>query len=318
MFKYLDENMMREIILSFQLIDNNDMSDDKKMKILYALSNNIENNYRDFKIKKKNGGYRTISEPSYILKSIQRKILENYLYEMKPSKHVKSYIKGLSISDNARVHVGKKMVLKLDIENFFDNIDFIKIYSSVFGHERLPKQVGILFTNLCTYYGSLPQGAPTSAYISNLILYDFDISVGEWCSARGINYTRYSDDMTFSGDFDVKEVIRFVRKSLASKGLCLNENKIRVINSSQAQLVTGICVNDKLQVERRYRRKIRQEMYYIIKYGVKDHLRHTGYEGDFKHYLRSLYGKILFVLNVNEKDSLMRAYKEYLDKNYDF
>ena len=102
----------------------------------------------------------------------------------------------------------------------------------------------MLLTYLCTYYNVLPQGAPTSAYISNLVMKAFDEELGGWCKENNISYTRYSDDMTFSGNFNPSVVIIRVRKMLRSLGLKLNDKKIAVIGKNKQQLVTGIVVNE--------------------------------------------------------------------------
>lgn len=257
----IKENKIYDVIRSLRLIEKDGYDEASVVRLLYTISNRIEDNYREFKIPKKSGGFRTIAEPSRMLKAIQRNILNNYLYGIEISPYAKSYIKDISLKDNASVHVGKKKILKLDIESFFDNVDFMKVYHSVFGPDKFPKRIGVLLTNLTTYYGSVPQGAPTSAYISNIVMRDFDYEVGEFCQKANIEYTRYSDDMTFSGDFDPKDVIRFIRKALLKRGFSLNEDKTRVIGRSQAQVVTGICVNESMRAQKRYRKKIRQSMY---------------------------------------------------------
>ena len=101
---------------------------------------------------------------------------------------------------------------------------------------------------------------------------DFDEEIGDWCELNKIDYTRYSDDMTFSGDFNTTDIIIRVRKMLAKINLELNNQKIHIINHSKSQNVTGIVVNEKAQVGVKYRHKIRQEMYYIKKFGIKSHL----------------------------------------------
>jgi len=308
MYKYLTKDDIKNAILGLNLVKGK-TSDKAKIKLLYALSNNIENNYREFTIKKKNGGARILAEPTDTLKSIQRRLLENVLYEFKPSEYVTSYTRGKSLKDNAYPHVGKKKVLKLDIEGFFDNISFGLVYSKVFGLDKFPREIGVLLTSLVCYYGALPQGAPTSAYISNLVLSEFDSVVGSWAEEHGISYTRYSDDMTFSGEMDLSEVIRLVRKELKKYGLSLNDGKTRVIKSSTRQMVTGVCVNRKLQTSIVYRKKIRQEVYYIKKFGIENHLERIG-EHDALRYLYSLYGRILFVLNIDSENKEFLEYKE--------
>lgn len=310
MYKYLTKDDIKNAILDLDLVKGK-MSDKAKIKLLYALSNNIENNYREFTIRKKNGGARILAEPTDTLKSIQRRLLLNILYEFKPSEYVTSYTKGKSLKDNAYPHVGKEKVLKLDIEGFFDNISFGLVYSKVFGLDRFPREVGVLLTSLVCYYGALPQGAPTSAYISNLVLSEFDSAIGTWAEEHGIKYTRYSDDMTFSGQMDAGEVIRLVRKELKKYGLTLNDEKTRVISSSTRQMVTGVCVNKKLQTSIIYRKKIRQEVYYITRFGVESHLEKIG-TNDVLRYLRSLYGRILFVLNVDPENVEFLKYKTFV------
>lgn len=297
-------------LLSLFLIDNKD-NNKHIIKELYSISNNIENNYNIFQIKKHNGRLRTIYEPNPNLKYIQRNILEKILSKKQISKYAKAYYKGLSLVDNALPHINKKIILKLDIENFFDNIDFINVYESCFSH--FPKNIGQLFTNLSTYNGYLPQGAPTSSYISNLVMKTFDNVIGAWCDEHNISYTRYSDDMTFSGDFSPNIIVKLVRKQLYKLGLKLNNKKIRIITSSARQSVTGVVVNKKAQVSNTYRRKIRQEIYYIKKFGLNSHLNEINYKDDKNKYLNVLYGKILYVLQINKADREFNNYKVYLE-----
>ena len=171
----------------------------------------------------------------------------------------------------------------------------------------------MLLTHLCTYNNHLIQGAPTSSYISNLVMKDFDEEIGEWCELKSISYTRYSDDMTFSGDFNPSEIIKLVRKLLLKVGLELNDEKIHVVSNSQSQSVTGIVVNVKTQTSRKYRDKLRQEIYYINKYGIDSHLQRIGIK-DSKKYLNSLYGKVLYILQINETDNEFLKYKDILNK----
>lgn len=303
-------NDINKILLSLNLLDYNDHK--KYINTLYSISNNIENNYQVYKLKKRNGSHRTICSPNKLLKHIQRKILTNILEHKSISKYAKAYHKNISIKDNAIPHVGNKVILKLDIVNFFDNIDFINIYKSCF-FDEFPNSVGILLTNLCTYYGILPQGAPTSSYISNLIMKDFDEEIGYWCLNNNINYTRYSDDMTFSGDFNPSDVIRTVRKMLYKLNLKINNKKIKVIYNYFQQSVTGLNVNDKVQVNHRYRNKIRQEVYYINKYGIDVHMKKIGKYNKIK-YVNSLYGRILYVLQINSNDKDFNEYKKIIGR----
>lgn len=308
MWKYIGPKECNEFLLSLHLF--NCQNKNKYIKTLYSLSNNISKNYKIYKIKKHNGSFRTIYEPNDLLKSIQRNILLNILNNKKISKYAKCYHKGLSLKDNVMPHIHKKIILKLDIKNFFESISFIHVYTNAFSIEYFPKPVGIILTKLCTYKDHLTQGSPTSAYISNLIMKDFDEEIGAWCELNKIDYTRYSDDMTFSGDFNPTDIIIRVRKMLAKINLELNNQKIHIINHSKSQNVTGIVVNEKAQVGVKYRHKIRQEMYYIKKFGIKSHLSKLNINIDALKYLNKLYGQILYVLQINPTDQEFIKYRE--------
>mgnify|MGYP004532273321 FL=1 len=310
MWKYIGVKECNEFLLSLNLIDCKE--EKKYIKTIYSISNNIEKNYRIYKIKKHNGKYRTIYEPSKTLKQIQKRILVNILNNKKISKYAKAYYKGICLKDNAFPHVNKEMILKLDIKNFFENISFLDVYNSCFSIDYFPKSVGMLLTYLCTYDDHLTQGSPTSAYISNLVMKEFDEELGLWCEEKNISYTRYSDDMTFSGEFSPNEIIIKVRKMLYKLGLELNDSKIHVIYNSSNQNVTGIVVNEKMQVNIKYRSKIRQEIYYINKFGIDSHLEKCGINIKPKNYLNKLYGRILYVLQINEDDEEFKKYKNYV------
>ena len=311
MWKYIGTKECNEFLLSLNLINCKD--EKKYIKTIYSISNNIEKNYKIYKIKKRNGKYRTIYEPNLILKQIQKQILNNILNNKSISKYAKAYHKGIQLKDNAIPHINKEMILKLDIKDFFENISFLDIYNSCFPIEYFPKSVGMILTYLCTYDNHLTQGAPTSAYISNLIMKEFDEELGNWCDLMNISYTRYSDDMTFSGKFNPSELITKVRKMLYKLGLELNNDKIHIVYKSSSQNVTGIVVNEKMQVNAKYRNKIRQEIYYIKKFGLSSHLKKCNINIDSKKYLNILYGRVLYVLQINENDKEFIKYKQFME-----
>ena len=311
MWKYIGTKECNEFLLSLNLINCKD--EKKYIKTIYSISNNIEKNYKIYKIKKRNGKYRTIYEPNLILKQIQKQILNNILNNKSISKYAKAYHKGIQLKDNAILHINKEMILKLDIKDFFENISFLDIYNSCFPIEYFPKSVGMILTYLCTYDNHLTQGSPTSAYISNLVMKEFDEELGNWCDLMNISYTRYSDDMTFSGKFNPSELITKVRKMLYKLGLELNNDKIHIVHKSSSQNVTGIVVNEKMQVNVKYRNKIRQEIYYIKKFGLSSHLKKCDINIDSKRYLNILYGRVIYVLQINENDKEFIKYKQFIE-----
>lgn len=283
-------------------------------KTLYAVSNNIGKHYHKAKLLKKSGGYRNLSVPDEVLKSIQKQITEVLLIHMPVSRYAKAYRFGSSTLRNAKHHVGKQVVLKLDILHFFDSIRYSTVKDKVFPAEIYAEPLRILLTMLCYHKDALPQGAPSSPAITNIILYEFDEQIGQWCRERGIAYTRYCDDMTFSGDFDPTEMIRFVRLELKKMGFLLNEQKTRIQYPSQQQTVTGIVVNEKPSIPAGYRRKLRQELYYCRKFGIQEHLQKSGLEVPEETYRMRLLGKVNYVLQVHPDDRDMLTARKWLQQ----
>ena len=277
-------------------------------KLLYALANNLKKHYKNVEMPKRDGGVRRLSVPDAVLKSVQKRIADNILAYEPVSRYAMAYRYGASVQKNAACHVGKSKILKLDVLRFFDSVYYSTVKEKVFSAERFSEPIRVLLTMLCYYRDGLPQGAPTSPAITNIIMRDFDEAVGAWCGERGIAYTRYCDDMTFSGDFDEREVKEFVKSELYKHRLFLNKEKTVVATQGKRQSVTGIVVNEKLNVSSEYRRRLRQEIYYCQKYGVKEHIKRIG-KIDEASYVRSLLGKINFVLQTNPCDREFLNYK---------
>lgn len=281
-------------------------------KTLYGLSNSLEKHYHTVYLPKSDGSKRKLSVPDLILKLVQKSIADNILIQYPISKYAKAYKPGSSIQKNARPHIGKKKILKLDIEGFFDHILYSRVKDTVFYEEKYSESIRILLTMLCYYNDSLPQGAPTSPAITNIIMYDFDETVGAFCNEKNIAYTRYCDDMTFSGCFDEREIISFVKGELRKLGLFLKNRKTAVISASKRQVVTGIVVNEKMNVTKDYKKTIRQEIYYIKKFGLDEHLKRLGIS-DKQQYVLSLKGRIAFVLQTIPNNCEFIEYKNFLD-----
>ena len=281
-------------------------------KTLYAVSNNLSKHYRKVNLPKKSGGCRSLSIPDPPLKTIQKRITDVLLVHMPVSKYAKAYGFGCSTFRNAKPHVNKQVVLKLDILHFFDNIRYTTVKDLVFPEKIYAEPIRILLTMLCYYKDALPQGAPSSPVITNIILYEFDEQVGQWCKDRKITYTRYCDDMTFSGNFEPAEVIAFIQKTLRNRNFLLNEQKIHIQYAGQQQVVTGIVVNEKLSIPANYRRKLRQELYYCQKFGIAAHLKQIQSSIPEETYRRQLLGKINYVLQVHPKDSDLLSAKKWL------
>ena len=281
-------------------------------KTLYALSNSLNRHYRKVRLPKKTGGCRELSVPDDRLKAVQRRITDVLLIHMPVSRYATAYRFGCSPLGNAVSHVGKQLVLKLDILRFFDSIRYSDVKDLAFPARIYSEQNRILLSMLCYYKDSLPQGAPSSPAISNLILYPFDERVGRWCQERRITYTRYCDDLTFSGEFPPEEVIAFVRRELKKQGFLLNHQKTRIQRQGQRQTVTGIVVNETPNLPREYRRKLRQELYYCQTLGVTAHLQKVAPGTSEKAYLTRLLGMVNYALGCRPNDETLLQGRHWL------
>ena len=174
--------------------------------------------------------------------------------------------------------------------------------------------VADLLAMLCCLNNVLPQGAPTSPYLSNLFMLDFDVHIARYCKEHAIYYTRYADDLTFSSDSNIDdyELKSIVTKELNAIGLQLNSEKTKVMPRNIRQVVTGIVVNQKLQVDKDKRRKIRQEVFYIKKWGLESHLQKIG--SSKKNYLKHLLGEMTFMLNLTPQNMQLKDDIEYIHK----
>ena len=280
-------------------------------KRLREISFNTQDHYETYYIKKRNGKLRRIDEPSPTLKRIQKCILRDILYNIPCSRFAKAYIPDTDLKSNTRFHKKQKIVLTIDIKDFFPSISVYRVIE-FFYNCGYTFTLAVTLANLCCLNGSLPQGAPTSPYLSNLIMKGFDDAVSEYCVTNKIRYTRYADDMTFSGDFDIGALLFVVDQQLYKLKLKRNPKKTKVMRSGDRQCVTGVVVNEFQQVPREYRMKIRQEIHYIKKFGLEEHLL---FIKDTKpNYLDRLAGRIAYALSVNPKDKQMQEYKEFVLK----
>ena len=170
------------------------------------------------------------------------------------SPYAKAYIKKKGIKENVRLYRRQKAVLTLDIHDFFGSIKLYRVYRllSELGYNEA---VDMMLTGLCSLDNELPQGAPTSAALSNIVMKEFDGTIAKYTGENKIRYTRYSYDMTFSGDFNLVDVIRLVRRELKKYGMRLNDEKTRTRRQGQQQEVTGIIVNEKVQLPKKRENK---------------------------------------------------------------
>ena len=282
----------------------------------------IPGHYRQIEIPKKSGGIRELNQPLGNLAEMQKIIYREILCKLPISPYATAYHLGAHLTDNAAPHIGKRYLLKMDITDFFDSIRFDMIVSSVFNTSRYPKHIGAMLTAFCCLEDVLPQGSCTSPALSNLVMKHFDDTFGDWCRRHRFSYTRYSDDITVSGDSSLYPAFCVAKDMLEKMGFELNERKTHFVTNASRQTVTGLTVNEKVSVNSAYKKKLRQELYYVSKYGIPDVVRRQQMkeymiaddpQRGFASYYSSLMGRINFVLSVEPDNTYFIKAKEILN-----
>ena len=197
---------------------------------------------------------RWIEAPSEELKELQRLLLDNLLYKLEPTEYAHGFVPGRSIVTNASCHVGKKWVLTADIKNFFPSVTKAQVIRALAPLDLAPERRDII-VELVTLHGHLPQGAPTSPHLANLVVRGMDLSIARWADLYDVAYTRYADDLTLSGE--LRPNLPTLRDKVEAAGFQLAANKTRIMHSDQRQTVTGLVVNEKVALPRGKRRILR-------------------------------------------------------------
>lgn len=281
------------------------------VKTLYALSNSLPSHYRTVLIPRGDGGFRQLTVPDEALKRVQRSIARNLLAYMPVSPCAAAYRPGGSAVRNAARHTGRQEVLRLDIRRFFDSVRYSAVKDAVFPREIFSEPLRVLLTMLCYYRDGLPQGAPTSPAIANILLRDFDLRAADWCRERGIAYSRYCDDLIFSGS-GLEDVLPMAEAELRALGLFLHSGKTALRTAGQRQTVTGLVVNRHVSVPLEKRRGIRQAVYYCRRFGVESHLERTGGSLTPEACLEQLLGRVGYVLQADPDCAWARNDRQWL------
>lgn len=243
--------------------------------------------YQKFYLPKKSGGKRLISAPMPRLKSCQHWILQNILYKIPLHADANGFVPGKSILTNAQPHVGKQVVINADVKDFFPSIHFKRV-RALFKKIGYADKIATILALICTeaptdnvqldgkkYFVQkgervLPQGAPTSPAITNILCYRLDKRLTGVAKKFNCNYTRYADDITYSGPLEnntATKLIWHIRKILTEEGFTLHPDKVRIMQKSQRQEVTGIVVNQQLSISREKLRKFRALLHQLSKNG---------------------------------------------------
>ena len=297
-------------------------------KTLNYLAFGKEKRYNEFQVpKKKAGEFRTISSPIYTLKTIQRCLNAIFNCIFTPHKTAHGFVVDKSIKTNAERHVGKNYVYNIDLEGFFPNtnnkriktvlglspFNLIDQHNTLFTKKAETNRTGrgylaFLITNLCCENGVLPQGAPTSPTLTNLVCQRLDRKLYKLSKQNSATYTRYADDITFSSNKAIftEKFKAEINKIIVEEGYSQNPAKERLQNTAVRQEVTGVIVNQKLNVTREYLRELDLRLKIWSKYGYSD--AQSKFEAQYKNekgFLRNkgiippmenvLWGKIQFL-----------------------
>ncbi|NLJ39711.1 MAG: RNA-directed DNA polymerase [Candidatus Atribacteria bacterium] len=305
----------------------------------YANPTLCKKRYQTFTIKKKSGADRTIHAPVKGLKSILRSL--NFVLQCfyEPHEAATGFVLEKSIVDNAKKHMGHHYVLNMDLKDFFHTFDrnrvkmgFIYEPFNLYGDKE---PLAFLLASLCTHPFEidgevktvLPQGSPTSPTLTNILCKKLDRRLTGLANRFGATYTRYADDITFSSPHNIytdeefnKELNRIIEED---QKLVINPKKTRLQKAGYRQEATGLIVNDKVNVRRRYVKQIRMWIYYWEKFGYekaeqifkRDYIADKGHVKNINaHLVNVLDGKLEFLKMVKGiEDGTYKKLKERFD-----
>lgn len=288
-----------------QLIETRDdlflaLGVDKQIATYLLYVKGIENCYTTFEIKKKNGNTRTIDAPEDKLKYIQKRLVEllwanqvkvwkkqpisfehniaqkklEYSEKYRVPNMSHGFEVNKSIITNAQIHRNKKYVLNIDLKDFFPSLHFGRVrgFFQKDNDFKVSKEVATLIAQLTCYKGTLPQGAPSSPLISNLICKIMDFRILKISKKYKLDYTRYVDDLTFSTNnatfiSKYEEFVNILNIEIVKAGFEINQKKTRLQIEDSRQVVTGLIVNKKINVPKEYHRNTRAMAYSLYRTG---------------------------------------------------
>ena len=291
--------------------------------------------YTTFYIVKKNGEKRRIDAPTTNVKILQQKLNQilQCVYIPKPSVH--GFAIGKNVRSNATAHFGKRWVFNIHLKDFFPSINFGRVRGMFMGKPYyLPQNVSTVLANLCCFQGYLPQGAPTSPAVSNMICAQMDSQLQQLAKINRSTYTRYADDITFSttnrrfpadiGFIDSLGQLHVgnrLEQTIVGNGFSINSRKIWLRGRNHRQVVTGVTVNDFPNLPRKYTNQIRAMLHAWQKYGLDAAQEEWASKYNVKHrapwlpipkFERVIKGKIEYLGMVKGQDSL--TYLRFLDQ----
>lgn len=292
--------------------------------------------YHTFSIRKKTGGERVINSPMGALGMMQKALRAIFAICVEIHPKAMGFTEGKSVVNNARLHIGKNYVYNIDLKDFFHSFkkwQVKRIFTQV--PFQLPEEIANYLASLCVHtididgkkQQVLPQGAPTSPILTNILCKKMDIALDKLAKKYKATYSRYADDITFSSNkavFNNPNFLQELEAIIHKNKLQINPKKTRLQKKSERQEVTGITVNEKLNTTRKYVKQIRMWIYLIEKYGVekaetifrKDYIKEKGHIKCNKNPMFSVIGgKLLYLKMVkSQEDSTYQKLAQRFDK----
>lgn len=293
--------------------------------------------YRYRRLVKPSGGMRVIEIPKPRLKALQRAVLDEIVGRIAPHDAVHGFRRGRSIATNAQRHVGQEVVVRLDLEDFFPSITVARV-RGVLTAVGYPRRVAELLAGLCTNavpsevleglptgsrdatmqrltYAAphLPQGGPCSPALANLVAYRLDCRLTGLSRAAGATYTRYADDLVFSGGRQLARSVKRFATSVAAtvmeEGFTVNFRKTRVMRQAHQQLVAGVVVNRHPNMDRREYDRLKAILTNCVRHGAE-----TQNRGGHPQWREHLHGRVAHVASINPQRALrLRELLEQID-----
>jgi len=262
-----------------------------------------EHYYGEFSIPKNSGGIRTILSPVPSLMVIQKWIKINILDKIPLSSAAHGFVSQRSVVTFAKEHAGQDALLHLDIRNFFQSVSLKNIYG-IFRKVGYPPNVSLYLSKICTYNEALPQGAPTSPGLSNIYFVALDKRFLGLASANKITYSRYADNLVFSGNYVAYSLVATIEKILNAYGFDLNCEKTYLSTGKGKRVIVGVSVAEtKIKLPQDKKREIRQEVHYLLKHGFFFHTERIGKRDPL--YMERLYGRLQFWRHVEPENEFV-------------
>ena len=299
--------------VTIQLASNQELSTKlswPSAKLLTLLGKNKQLHYSKLSLRKKgsSGKLRILHNPSGLMRAAQYKILTEVLETVPVPDYIHAFERGRSIPAMASQHVGKGVVISLDLKDFFTSIKQYHL-ESIFRHLGVSEKPARLLSELCTYQSFVPQGAITSPKVSNIVTsLTFGPAIRRFCEQRGYTLTIYADDITISAEEDlvavhgysiIREIVRFVQRTVRQYGFRLNSEKTKIMRPNTRQYVCGVVVNERTNLQQKERRKLRAIVHNCAVHGIASQAQKSGQSEDS--FVASVQGRLNWFSQLNDE-----------------